>query len=267
MTATARALAIALVGVILIGVYVVVAGVSATDLSNFATPRNVISQGGEHVRIPLPDGPATRLAPEVPVTTTGNYSFLDTAETGDPVRYDPCRPVAWVLATTGMPPGAEELVHEAFQDVQARTGLVFEYEGVTDEVASFDRPLFQDRYGERFAPIVVGWTTAAASPELAGEVVGIGGSSSVPGAYGDQRYLVSGVVLMDAEDLAPLLKSGHDRTRVRALIMHELGHVVGLGHVDDAGQLMHHDNLSLTTWGPGDLAGLAVAGAGPCQDA
>ncbi|WP_302053554.1 hypothetical protein [Nocardioides panacis] len=37
-----------------------------------------------------------------------------------------------------------------------------------------------------------------------------------------------------------------------------------LDHVDDAGELMDAENTGRTGWGPGDLTGLAVLGAGPC---
>jgi predicted Zn-dependent protease len=54
---------------------------------------------------------------------------------------------------------------------------------------------------------------------------------------------------------------------VRAVLMHELGHVVGLAHVDDRHELMYPKGSShLTTWGPGDRAGLAALGSGDCVD-
>jgi hypothetical protein len=47
--------------------------------------------------------------------------------------------------------------------------------------------------------------------------------------------------------------------------MHELGHLVGLGHVNDSRQLMHAANKSgVTEFAAGDLTGLAVLGNGPC---
>ena len=95
--------------------------------------------------------------------------------------------------------------------------------------------------------------------------MGLGGSSSVTGAYGDQRYLEGGTVLLDSTDVAGLLKTGQGRALARAVIMHEIGHVVGLAHVADPSELMNASNTSLTTWGPGDLEGLAIAGAGPCE--
>jgi hypothetical protein len=93
----------------------------------------------------------------------------------------------------------------------------------------------------------------------------LGGSSSVPGAFGDQRYLVGGVVLLDAPDITRIVLSQGGPPLARAVIMHEIAHVVGLGHVDDPTELMNPSNSSLIDWGPGDRAGLAIAGAGPCQ--
>ena len=51
---------------------------------------------------------------------------------------------------------------------------------------------------------------------------------------------------------------------VRAVVLHELGHVVGLAHVDDARELMYRDNVGQTSFGSGDLAGLAALGRGRC---
>ena len=158
------------------------------------------------------------------------------------------------------------IIAEAVQSVSVATGLQFEFDGPTDEVASFDRRLFQpDRYGEGFAPLVIGWSNEAAMPELAGSVTGLGGSSSVTGAYGDDRFLASGTVVLDTKDMAGLLGTSTGRTLARAVIMHEIAHVVGLAHVSDPTEIMNATNTSLTEWGPGDLAGLAIAGRGPCE--
>ena len=50
----------------------------------------------------------------------------------------------------------------------------------------------------------------------------------------------------------------------QAIVDHELAHVVGLGHVDDPGELMYDDNLGRTTYGPGDREGLARLGSISC---
>ncbi len=46
--------------------------------------------------------------------------------------------------------------------------------------------------------------------------------------------------------------------------MHELGHVLGLAHVEDPTQLMSPTNNGQVTYADGDLTGLAKLGAGSC---
>ena len=46
---------------------------------------------------------------------------------------------------------------------------------------------------------------------------------------------------------------------------HELAHVVGLNHVDDAAELMYPEGIpGVVAFGPGDLTGLARLGRGQC---
>jgi len=243
----------------------VISGLSFTDLHHLGTPRNALLDGGSEVRVPLPPASNGRLLPVVPATTTGNFAFMF-EDKGEPVRFDPCRAIRWVYNPAGEPAGLKALIPDSIASVSAATGLAFVDDGQTDEVAAFGRRLFQpERYGDGFVPVIIGWSNEAATPDLAGSIMGLGGSSSVTGAYGDQRYLEGGTVLLDSTDVAGLLKTGQGRALARAVIMHEIGHVVGLAHVADPSELMNASNTSLTTWGPGDLEGLAIAGAGPCE--
>jgi hypothetical protein len=183
--------------------------------------------------------------------------------TAEPVAYDPCRPIHVVHNLDGAPAGAESLLAEALDDVGRATGLQFDLEGETDEAPGAAREAFQpDRYGDRWAPVLVAWSDDAHVPDLAGETVGVGGSTWVE--VDTTRVYVTGTVVLDAPDLVGVSdRDGGDG--VTAVIRHELGHVVGLDHVDDERELMHPvGHPDVVGFGPGDLTGLAELGRGQC---
>ena len=180
------------------------------------------------------------------------------------VAYDPCRPVHYVVRPDHAPEGSEELVAQAVTEVSAATGLRFVHDGPTTEAPGDRRDTYQPgRYGKRWAPVLIAWSEPGENPGLAGDVVGLGGSSYAKAPGGTLVY-VAGQVTLDAPDMAKMLQHPGGTAQVRAIIMHELGHVVGLDHVDDPTQLMHADNVGVTGFADGDRAGLARLGAGAC---
>lgn len=215
---------------------------------------------------PLPaDARATRLLAPVEVVSNGPYLFDNVLPGGVAVTYDPCRAVHYVVNPVLMPPGGQRLIDEAVAAVSAATGLVLVDDGATDEPLQDDRELVQvQRYGDRWAPVLIGWSNAAAYPALAGDVVGVGGSALVQPRGPASARLVTGQIALDVDGLVPLMQRGHS-DQVRAIVMHELAHVVGLDHVEDPGQLMYPRNLGLTAFSAGDLEGLALLGHGVCH--
>jgi hypothetical protein len=138
-------------------------------------------------------------------------------------------------------------------------------DGRTDEQPGRDRPLRDpQRYGRGWSPVLVAWTTPEQVPGLAGRVAGLGGSSRVVDDLSGRSTYVTGTVSLDAPALAATLARPGGAALVRAVVLHELGHVVGLAHVDDARELMYRDNVGQTSFGSGDLAGLAALGRGRC---
>lgn len=180
------------------------------------------------------------------------------------VAYDPCRPVHYAVRRDSAPAGGEELVRQAVAKVSAATGLRFVNDGSTSEAPSDQRKSYQpDRYGNRWAPVLIAWSSPAESPRLAGKVAGFGGSTRA-GTAERRSAFVTGQVALDAPALQEVMQRPNGPLQVRAIIMHELGHVVGLDHVNDPKQLMNAENTGITEFAEGDRAGLAVLGNGPC---
>jgi hypothetical protein len=184
---------------------------------------------------------------------------------GVPVTYDPCDPVHVVVNDDLAPTDGEAVLGSALAAVSAATGLRFLRDGATDELPTADRPA-QDpgRYGRGWSPVLVAWTTPRVDPGLSGRVAGRGGSAQVSDPLTGERRFVTGTVSLDTPAIRAVLRRPHGVAEARAILMHELAHVVGLAHVDDPGELMHRDNVGRTGFGPGDLQGLAALGRGPC---
>lgn len=204
-------------------------------------------------------------APPAGVPAAGAYAFTMLQPDGSgPVTYSPCRPIHYVVRPDGAPEGGAEFIGAAIASVSAATGLQFIDDGATHEPPSADRAAYQPgAYGRRWAPVLVSWSTAVETPELAGDVAGIAGSASVTRA-GHTTY-VTGSVTLDSATVAGLLGAPGTRTTALAIVTHEFGHLVGLDHVDDPTQLMYPTtNPSVSAFGTGDLAGLAALGSGEC---
>ncbi|MBT2512567.1 matrixin family metalloprotease [Arthrobacter sp. ISL-30] len=209
---------------------------------------------------------ADRPLGQPPVSTGSQAYALQPSPDPDQafVAYDPCRPVHYVVRPDNAPTGSDELIRQAVAEVSAATGLQFVNDGSTSEAPSEERePFLPDLYGKRWAPVLITWSTPTEVPGLKGEVVGLGGSGYVQ-MPGQPLVLIAGQVKLDAPTLAEIMESPGGPARVRAVIMHELAHVVGLDHVNDSSQLMYEHGNAITEFGDGDRAGLALLGSGEC---
>jgi len=196
----------------------------------------------------------------------GPHAFLDLQADGvTPVSYDPCRPVHYVIHADGEPAGGEAVIRAAVARVSEVTGLTFVYDGGTDEASTLDRAIFQpERYGDRWAPVLFSWESDVANPHLAGEIVGEGGSTAVSIGGGPEVF-VTGTVSLDAGQFPQILHRRNGTAIARAIVMHELGHLVGLDHVDDDRELMYPTSQGdVLDFAAGDLTGLAALGTGYC---
>jgi Matrixin len=186
----------------------------------------------------------------------GSYEFMATERgSHEPVAYDPCRVVEVAVNPQGAPQNYDQLVDTAIQHTGDATGLRFERVGSTDDRDVSASPIPRRR------PVLVAWATAEEVPDLAGDVAGIGGSIAADGGTGRMRYL-TGKVILDRDVFAAF--ETEDTAEAQAIVDHEFGHLVGLDHVDDPGELMNSENIGRTTYGPGDREGLARLGGVDC---
>ncbi len=188
-----------------------------------------------------------------------HHAFLQTQRGGAvPVGWDPCRPVPYVVDPAGAPAGWEGLLGDALDDVATASGLTFADRGRVDDRRFDDRLAV----GPSPDPVLIGWADSQEVPGLRGDVAGLGGAVSV--LVDGRRFFRTGSLVLDRGTFADLAaRPGGDDVE-RAIVLHELGHVVGLGHVDDPGELMHQEGVPRTDYGPGDLEGLAALGALRC---
>jgi hypothetical protein len=217
------------------------------------------------------DGPPPNSGAEaVPLGTptnvpTGNGQFeVSLHQPNDetrPVAWDPCRPIHYVVNPQGAPADGVALLQEAIASVWVATGLKFVNDGTTTETPDKQRAAYlPDRYDpERWAPVLVAWSNEAAFPPLAGYVVGAGRPVPVTDPMTNELVFVSGSLMLDTE------VTNADRATRKAIMLHELGHLIGLDHTADSSQLMFSEANEVAEYQDGDRRGLALLGTQACR--
>jgi hypothetical protein len=196
----------------------------------------------------------------VPLTRGGQYAFLETKADGSPIRWDPCRPIHYVTNLKLAPRSEFADVQEAVRRVSEATGIRFVYDGPSSELPQGVAPpgkSVSTRPGEDWAPLLIAWVDAKQFAVLSDN-----NPRAAALAYpivGPNDFYVSGFVAVNASDeLLPGFGFGPTSGPV---LLHELGHIIGLGHVPSTAELMNaQENPVITDWGKGDLEGLRQLG-------
>ena len=201
----------------------------------------------------------------------GPHAFFRLRQDGTPYRW-PCEPIHYIVNTDHMPGGALDDLHEAFRRVERATGIPVVFDGEAQWNVEQEFRSFQGYDDElRWDPILITWVDheefSYVQVKLGGDdhALAFGYPKSGDGNEFD-RY-VSGIVVIDSSKVLADGFSG--RYSEGPVLMHELAHVMGLGHVGDPGELMYSSevapevapDLGQSDWGPGDREGLRELGS------
>ena len=184
-------------------------------------------------------------------------TYVDTL--GRPARWDPCAPIHYVVLSRWAPATGRADLAAALARISAVSGLRFVDDGDTEEIPLRTREAYQPaRYGKRWAPILIGWVPPSRTDLGLGDgVQGVTMAIALGGRAGGS--IVTGQVALDADRRLPG-GFGPGATEGEVLL-HELAHAVGLGHVQDPTQVMYPQTTnSESQYGAGDRAGLAALG-------
>jgi hypothetical protein len=190
---------------------------------------------------------------------TGSYAFLRTTSDGDPITWDHCTAIRYQVNPDGAPENWRELVDGAFDEIAAKSGFVFLDAGETANrtLAGTFNP-----GATRGEPILIIWSSQGRLHDLQGDTVGLGGGAVLE-VRGIPRF-VTGAIALDAESHSRTYDAMPTRTQ-QLILMHEIGHVLGLDHVNDQRQLMNAGYVGQESLGKGDIAGLQALHAVPCD--
>lgn len=191
------------------------------------------------------------------VTVTG----IGPATAWRPIGGSKRQPEHWTSCTLGYrlnlqhaPPWAGTDLREAMRRITMTSGIRFRYRGATKALPKIESGVPRQRN-----QVVIAWGSARQTHHL------VGGSTAgvtVLGHDPGNRFHSANLVLNSAfSQRAP---GGFGANQPLGMVlMHELGHLVGLDHTMKAGQIMlpGGGQSKAAVWGAGDLAGLHRVGA------
>ena len=170
--------------------------------------------------------------------------FLRSDPDGNPARWNPCARLKWKLVGAGISGVGRDAVSSAVKSMMLATGLVFTYE---------EGGLASDLRAQLDDTLVIGLAPKNVNTRVAG-TTRVKYDVSLPRVI----RIASATITLNPDIFR---HRSHSFNFVMPVLLHELGHSVGLSHVADPADIMYPKIVNRVQYQQSDIVKLARVGA------
>lgn len=198
--------------------------------------------------------------------SASSYIFEGTNPDGTPYRWNPCAAIHYMVSTAEAP-SAQAIadLRTAVGMVSAVTHIPFVFDGTSNALPSSSWLTSAPAGPDGWPDVLMGWEhTGQSDINLANyAAAGTLWQASAIIAGGSGFGMASGAMAFNLDHTE--LTEGFGVRSWGEAYLHELGHLMGLNHVNDPTQMMNPSIPDIAArYGAGDLAGLTRLGTGSC---
>jgi hypothetical protein len=188
---------------------------------------------------------------------TSDYTFIQKWN-GKPIRWNPCHVITYRVNLKYAPANVMPDIREALRRITLASGLHFKYVGTTSWLPRAD---YKGWPGT--SNTVIAWSPRdpmMPSIQWGGFTAGRGGPNT--GFYRGKPWWREGWADFNSHDNAEF-PAGFGANSRGALLMHEIGHMIGLNHAKGGVEMMYGGGgwtAPAAVYGAGDMHGLRLLG-------